>query len=99
MNLFNVNYSYVHAVVVVVVVVPELAAFVICITKYRKISVMFEKSLEDVEKIHTDFNRHCLTLDKGNEYTHSLSRNMKYNCNDVNIVCVCTSFALKKKNK
>jgi hypothetical protein len=99
MNLFNVNYSYVHAVVVVVVVVPELAAFVICITKYRKISVMFEKSLEDVEKIHTDFNRHCLTLDRGNEYTHSLSRNAKYNYNDVNIVCVCTSFALKKKNK
>ncbi len=48
MNLFNVNYSYVHAVVVVVVVVPELAAFTICITKYRKISVLFEKSLEDV---------------------------------------------------
>jgi len=98
MNLFNVNYSYVHAVVVVVFV-PELPAFTISITKYRKISGMFEKLLKDVEKIHTDFNRQCLTFDKDNEYTHSLSMNMKYNCKDFNMVRVCTSFALKKKNK
>jgi hypothetical protein len=97
MNLFNVNYSYVQAVVVVVV--PELAAFVMDTTKYRKISVMSEKSWTDIEKIHTHGNRNWCTTGNGNEYVYSRLSNTSYNYNDFNRGCKCVSFALKKRNK
>jgi hypothetical protein len=97
MNLFNVNYSYVQAVVVVVV--PELAAFVMDTTKYRKISVMSEISWTDIEKIHTNGNRNRCITGNGNEYFYSRLSNTNYNCNDFNRGCKRVSFALKKRNK